>query len=251
MCEKTGFRTSGLNHQPLNTARDGIVQAGFQTVEFCLEHPEASPEALELARKMGLYISSVSYHGKRDDPVTRLEYGKQAVRMAAESQVDVVVFGSPLRGRESFLREAAYLYDMCFGLGVKPAWETEPDTVLDGIDEFNMHIASLGPLAGINLDAGHLHLQERCTSEDIRVLGDRIFHVHVEGMNRSDHTHLIPGQGDIEWQDMFQGLEQARYRGSLTIDLFDLPADWRGYLQRANIALNTRINYYKRYNSFH
>lgn len=250
MFEKTGFRTSGLKHLPLRAALDGIVQAGFQTVEFCLEHPEASPTTLELARQMGLEISSVSYHGKRDDQVTRLKYGKRAIRMAAESMVDVVVLGSPLSGRESFLREAADLYDMCCGLGVKPAWETELDTVLDGIDEFNMHIVPLGHLAGINLDAGHLHLQGRCTAEDIGTLGNRIFHVHVEGMNRSEHIHLIPGQGDMVWQDLFQGLAQAGYEGPLIIDLFDMPADWRGYLRRANIALNTRINYYSRHQAF-
>ncbi|MCK5116948.1 MAG: sugar phosphate isomerase/epimerase [Candidatus Aegiribacteria sp.] len=245
MFEKTGFRTSGLKHIPLKTALEGIVNAEFQTVEFCLEHPEASLSTIELAGRMGLGISSVSYHGKRDGPVTRLKFGKRAIRMAAESMVDVVVLGSPLRDRENFLREATDLYDMCCRLGVKPAWETEPDTVLDGIDEFNMHIVPLGPLAGINLDAGHLHLQERCTVENIKVLGDRIFHVHVEGMSRSEHTHLIPDKGNMVWQDLFSGLAQARYGGSLTIDLFDLPADWRGYLQRANIALNTRINYYK------
>ena len=244
MFEKTGFRTSGIKHLPLRTALDGIVQAGFQTVEFCLEHPEASPATLELARRTGLDISSVSYHGKRDDPATRLKYGKRAIRMAAESMVDVVVLGSPLQDSEGFLREAADLYDICCGLGVKLAWETEPDTVLDGIDEFSMHILPLGPLAGINLDAGHLHLQGRCTAEDIGTLGDRIFHVHVEGMNRSEHVHLIPGQGDMEWQDLFQGLVQAGYGGPLIIDLFDIPADWRGYLRRANIALNTRINYF-------
>lgn len=245
MFEKIGFRTSGLRHLPLKTALDGIIRAGFQTVEFCLEHPEASPATLELAREMGLDISSVSYHGKRNDPVTRLKYGKRAIRMAAECSVSVVVLGSPVRDREGFLREAADLYDMCCRLGVKPAWETEPDTVLDGIDEFNTCIASLGSLAGINLDAGHLHIQERCTVENISSLGERIFHVHVEGMNRSEHKHLLPGQGDINWGYLFRGLAEAGYGGPLTIDLFDIPADWRDYLRQANIALTALIIYHR------
>ncbi len=246
MFEKIGFRTSGLSHLPLRKALEGIVQAGYQTVEFCLEHPEASPDTLELARKMGLDISSVSYHGKNDDPVTRLKYGKRAIRMAAECSVSVAVLGSPVRDRKSFLMEAADLYDLCCRLNIKPAWETEPDTVLDGIDDFNMYIASLGPLAGINLDAGHFHIQERCTVENISSLGNRIFHVHVEGMNRSEHRHLLPGQGDINWGYLFRGLAEAGYGGSLTIDLFDIPADWRGYLHQANIALSALIIYHRR-----
>lgn len=184
---KTGFRTSGLRHLPLKEALEGIVHAGFQTVEFCLEHPEASSSTLESARRMGLEISAVSYHGKRDDSDTRLRNGKRAVRMAAEYSVPVVVLGSPLDGGEGFLREAAELYDTCRELGVKPAWETEPGTVLNGLDEFNRCIVPLGPFAGINLDAGHLHIQSRCTVSDISSLGERIFHVHVEGMNRSEH----------------------------------------------------------------
>lgn len=245
MFEKTGFRTSGLRHLPLRTALDGIIQAGFQTVEFCLEHPEATPAKLELARSIGLEISSVSYHGKRDDPSTRLENGKRAIRLAAECSVSVVVLGSPVRDREVFLREAADLYHMCCRLDVKPAWETEPDTVLDGINAFNMYIASLGPLAGINLDTGHLHIQELCTVEDISSLGDRIFHVHVEGMKRSEHRHLIPGQGDVSWGNLFRGLAEAGYGGSLTIDLFDIPVDWKDYLQLANIALGNLIVYHR------
>ncbi len=246
MFDKIGFRTSGLRHLPLKTALDGIVQAGFQTVEFCLEHPEASPTNLEMARKMGLEISSVSYHGKRDDPVTRLEYGKRAIRMAEECSVSVVVLGSPVRNRKGFLREAADLYDMCCRLSIKPAWETEPDTVLEGIDDFNMYIAPLGTLAGINLDAGHLHIQKRCTVEDIKALGNRILHVHVEGMNRLEHRHLLPGQGDINWEHLFRGLAGAGYGGPLTIDLFDIPDDWRGYLHQANIALDELIIYHRR-----
>lgn len=245
MFEKIGFRTSGLRNLPLETALDGIVQAGFQTAEFCIEHPEASKATLELARQMGLEISSVSYHGKNDDPDIRLENGKRAIRMAVESSVSVVVLGSPSMNRDSFLSEAADLYEMCCKLGVKPAWETEPGTVLEGIDEFNLYIPSLGCNAGINLDIGHLHLQGRCTFEDISSLGSRISHVHIEGMNRSEHRHLLPGMGDMNWEYLFCGLAHAGYTGPLTIDLFDIPADWRGYLQQANIALRTLIIYHR------
>ena len=251
MFNKIGFRTAGLRHLPLKTALDGIVQAGFQTVEFCLEHPGASAAAIELARRMGLRVSSVSYHGRRDDPLTRMEQGKRAIRMAAECSVPVVVLGSPVPEGKGFPREAAELYDLCCRHGVKPAWETEPGTVLNGIDEFNMYAASLGPSAGINLDAGHLHLQGRCTAEDIGSLGNRIFHLHVEGMKRPEHRHLIPGMGDLNWEHLFRGLAQAGYEGSLTIDLFDIPPDWRSYLRQANIALGELIIYHRYYQTIH
>lgn len=243
MFDKIGFRTSGLRHLPLKIVLDAVADSGFQTVEFCLEHPEASSVTIDYAREAGLEISAVSYHGKRDDNVTRLKYGKAAIRLAAERSVPVVVLGSPLSGREEFLVESAELYRICTELGVKPAWETEPGTVLEGLDEFFEMIAPLGPSAGINLDAGHLHLQNRCTISEISSLAGRIFHVHVEGMKSPIHKHLIPGAGDLNWCYLLAGLRNAEYIGSLTIDLFDIPSDWEEYLRKACIALKSILNY--------
>ena len=240
---KTGFRTSGLRHIPLELALEGIAKAGFNTVEFCLEHPQASPLTLQFARNLGLEISAVSYHGKRDDDTTRLVMGEKAIKMAAECSVDTVVMGSPINGLDKFLLEVDKLYALSHNFGIKPAWETEPGTILDGLDEFYRYIVPLGAGSGINLDAGHLHLQNSCTSTDIERLGDRIFHVHVEGMKKTEHKHLIPGEGDLNWRELFDGLSKAGYNQSLTIDLFEIPSNWSSYLYEANVAMNTVLYY--------
>lgn len=243
MFDKIGFRTSGLRHLPLKRVLDSIADSGFQTVEFCIEHPEASSGTIDYAREAGLEISAVSYHGKRDDNATRIENGEAAIRLAADCSVPVVVLGSPIDGRKEFLVESAELYRICRELGVKPAWETEPGTVLDGLDEFFEIIAPLGPSAGINLDAGHLHLQNRCTISEISSLAGRIYHVHVEGMKSPIHEHLIPGAGDLNWTCLLSGLYNAGYTGPLTIDLFDIPADWQEHLKKTNIALKSILDY--------
>jgi len=244
MFRETGFRTSGLRHIPLKQALEGISEAGYSTVEFCLEHPEASCDTLKLAGDSGLTISAISYHGKRDDPEERLRRGRRAIDLACRCGVEVVVLGSPLTGMESFLREAAELYDLCIDKGIKPAWETEPGTVLDSLEEFRTLIQPLGDTAGMNLDAGHLHLQGTCTAETIENLGKRIHHVHVEGMLSGVHRHLIPGMGNIDWNGVLNGLSTAGYAGSLTVDLFDLPCRWLDFIKRANIALKDIISYY-------
>jgi len=243
--DTTGFRTSGLSRIPLKEALEGILRAGFNTVEFCLEHPEASEATIETAVEIGLKISSVSYHGKRDSRETRIEKGRKAIQLAGDCSVDVVVLGSPLRGNTGFRREAEELFELCLQAGVRPAWETEPGTVLNGLDDFYEHIVPLGPLAGINLDAGHLHIQGKCTVDEIRALGNRIHHVHVEGMKRLEHRHLIPGRGDMDWNMLLNGLVEAGYSGSLTIDLFQIPCLWQQYLHLSNIALKNIISYYE------
>lgn len=239
----TGFRTSGLRHVQLEEALDGISGAGFGAVEFCLEHPEASQSTLLSAREKGLVVSAVSYHGKRDDHSLRIKQGLRAVDLAERCSVETVVFGSPVTGRGNFLIEADALYSRCSEAGILPAWETEPGTVLNSLEEFYELIAPLGNNAGINLDVGHLHLQGTCTAAHIEALRGRIHHVHLEGMLRGNHRHLVPGFGDIDWKEVVKGLKAADFTGPLVIDLFQLPENWKLYLSASNIALREIIGY--------
>lgn len=237
MIRRTGFRTSGLRRIPLRRALEGIAETGYDTVEFCLEHPGASSGSIDCARSLGLSVSAVSYHGKKDPPEERLRQGRRAVELSVGSGVPVVVLGSPLVGEDAFRREAEELYEMCRAAGLKPAWETEPGTVLASLAEFGRMIVPLGDAAGINLDAGHLHLDGDCTAEELKRLAGRIHHVHVEGMRRGRHRHLVPGEGDLDWHELLSGLGAAGYRGPLTVDLFDLPENWMAHARRANIVL--------------
>jgi len=237
MIRSTGFRTSGLRRIPLRRALEGIAETGYDAVEFCLEHPGASSGGIDCARSLGLSVSAVSYHGKKDPAEERLRQGRRAVELAAGSGVPVVVLGSPLESEYAFRREAEELYKLCRDAGLKPAWETEPGTVLASLAEFGRMIAPLGDAAGINLDAGHLHLDGDCTAEELRRLAGRIHHVHVEGMRSGRPRHLVPGEGDLDWHELLSGLGAAGYGGPLTVDLFELPEDWMTHARRANVEL--------------
>ncbi len=244
MFERLGFRTSGLRHLPIKEVLRGISHAGYQTVEFCLEHPGSSGESLKSVEKHGLEVSAVSYHGKRDPMDVRLKQGLRAIELAAEHGLETVVLGSPLAGEEGFIQEAEMLYEQANRKGIRPAWETEPGTILDSLEDFRSMIIPLGTAAGLNLDAGHLHLQGSCTAGEIASLKDRIHHVHVEGMTFGTHVHLIPGKGDVNWPELFSGLMHAGYDKSLTIDLFDIPPEWESFISQARIALTYIISYY-------
>lgn len=79
--------------------------------------------------------------------------------------------------------------------------------------------------------------------KNLEALGNRIHHVHIEGMEQGSHTHLIPGEGDLDWDELLRGLRRAGYRGPLVIDLFHLPADWKGHIIRAKIAALEAMGY--------
>jgi len=243
-----GFRTSGLRRVPLREVVSGLIEAGYTALEFCLEHPEASPGTLESAAGEGFAISSVSYHGKHDPPEVRIQEVKRAVALAASAGVGTVVLGSPAAGTpsaRSFPGEVVQVCSICRGSGIRPAWETEPGTVLHSLEEWYGLIEPLDPSAGINLDLGHLHFAGECTVEAISRLGSRILHIHLEGMRRGIHEHLIPGKGDIDWAEALQGLENAGYRGPLVVDLFRLPEDWIPYAREACIAMKYILGYAK------
>ncbi len=245
---RIGFRTSGLRRVPIREAVSGLIEAGYTALEFCLEHPEASLETLELAAVEGLEISSVSYHGKHDSPEVRIQEVKRAVALAASAGVGTVVLGSPAAGSRSahsFPQEAVHVCSICRRFSVRPAWETEPGTVLHSLEEWYGLIEPLDPSAGINLDLGHLHLAGDCTVEAISRLGSRILHTHLEGMRRGTHEHLIPGKGDMDWISALKGLEMAGYRGPMVVDLFRLPEDWIQYAREACVAMKYILGYAK------
>jgi len=222
----------------------GLAETGYGAVEFCLEHPEASREKLFQARELGLEVSAVSYHGKNDHSKTRMNMGKRVIELAETCSVRTAVFGSPLTGEPEFSLQAQTLYTLCLEAGVKPCWETEPDTVLDSLEDFQRLIVPLGPDAGLNLDAGHLHLQGNLRRGTIGSLGSRIHHVHLEGMQKGEHRHLLPGSGDMNWEELAEGLRIAQFRGPLIIDLFELPADWISYISYAKEVLCRIIGCY-------
>lgn len=241
---KIGFRTSGLRSVPLQEALEGIREAGYDSVEFCMEHPEASHDTLEHARRCGLFVSAVSYHGKKDGPEERKRLGFEAVSLGDAAGVDTVVFGSPAEGAAGFVHEAAWLHGLCREKDMKPAWETEPGTVLDTLSRWHEIIEPLGPLAGINLDAGHLYLQSDLTLEKVKALAGRIHHVHVEDIRFGEHVHLFPGRGDFPWRTLIECLDSVDYTACLTLDLFTLPKDWANHILRANIALRGLLGYH-------
>lgn len=241
-----GFRTSGLGKVPMEKAVSGLIEAGYSALEFCLEHPEASLETLQYAEGKGLAVSSVSYHGKHDPPGVRIKSASRAAALASAAGAGTVVLGSPASGSRSapfFPEETVRVFSICRSAGVRPAWETEPGTVLNSLEDWFRLIEPLGPAAGINLDLGHLHLSGECTVEAISRLGGRILHVHLEGMRRGIHEHLIPGKGDIDWGAALQGLDRAGYHGPMVIDLFRLPEDWINCAREACVALKCILGY--------
>ncbi len=74
-------------------------------------------------------------------------------------------------------------------------------------------------------------------------LASRIFHIHLEDISCRKHYHLIPGEGDIDFEEIFRALAGIDYEGFVTVELYTCPENpgaggKKGFRLSKNIFLN-------------
>ena len=77
--------------------------------------------------------------------------------------------------------------------------------------------AALGPFGRT---IGHAHLTEDDGAEaTIRAWAEQIVNVHVEGMRKPAHDHLVPWEGDLDVRSALRVLRDVGYAGPATLEL--------------------------------
>ena len=71
------------------------------------------------------------------------------------------------------------------------------------------------PFVGIHLDTFHMNIEEKCLYEAIKKAGPYLYHFHT-----CENDRGTPGEGHVEWNDVFQALREVNYRGALVIESF-------------------------------
>lgn len=76
---------------------------------------------------------------------------------------------------------------------------------------------------GICIDVGHAHISTDAGEKPIRAYttryGSQLRHVHFSDNNGDKDAHLPPGQGSIEWPDVFVILADVGYAGSCVLEI--------------------------------
>jgi sugar phosphate isomerase/epimerase len=86
-------------------------------------------------------------------------------------------------------------------------------------------VFSVVPALNLTLDLGHAELlsEENTSFGFLENCPDRIKHIHLHdnygGSSPDDDLHLPVGEGKIDFQKIFQKLNSARYRGTITLEL--------------------------------
>lgn len=107
---------------------------------------------------------------------------------------------------------------------IRVGMEYEPGLLVERAEELAALIGQIGSdNFGANLDFGHSHIAGESPAHVARTLGPGIFHIHLEDISNAKHYHLIPGEGQIDFGDIFRALKAIGYEGFATVELYTYP----------------------------
>lgn len=156
--------------------------------------------------------------------------------------------GGPLDGmdREEGLRlfreGLAAVEEKARATGVRILIEPEPDLLIENSSQFLQLFKDLDPeIFGLNFDVGHFF----CVNEDpaklVHSFKDSAYHYHLEDIAPTrKHHHLMLGEGAINIPEVLNTIEEIRYNGFVTVELYT-------YESAATEAAATSLAYLRRW----
>lgn len=142
-------------------------------------------------------------------PSVSITSGRPAPGCLPEDALEI--FGGSL----DVLLKSARSHGVCLGI------EYEPGLLIESGQEVQRLLDVFrSPWLGVNFDVGHAVVCGESVPDMVGAFGDAIAHVHVEDIRGQKHFHRIPGDGDIDFDEMVRALRHAGYHGALTVELY-------------------------------
>jgi sugar phosphate isomerase/epimerase len=250
-----GYNTNGFAHHRLEDAITVLAELGYEGVAITLDHHALNPFGPDLPRQLETVRGLLTRHRLRSvietgarfllDPRRkhyptlvephvyqdrRIEFLKGAVDIARELGSDAVSFWSGVNVEHASRKMA--MNRLTFGCrpvcayaaerGVRLAFEPEPGMVIDTMPRFAMLQKRLARFDnfGLTIDVGHLHCQgETPIGDRLRAWRHLLWNVHIEDMRRGVHDHLMFGEGEIDFGEVFAALREIGYPGGVYVEL--------------------------------
>ena len=249
------YNTNGFAHHALPDCLDLLAARGYHGVQLTLDVHHLNPFAPDFAAHLDrtrehlrrLNLRCAIETGARflldrerkhqptllaahpDERAVRRRFLETAVRAAAALSAECVSFWSgtptddapPSEFMHRLVGECRRMADFAGGLGVRLAFEPEPGMFIDRMAKFaELHGRVYHPAFGLTLDVGHLVcLGELPVSEHLRPWKDWLWNAHIEDMRAGVHDHLMFGEGEVDFADVFAGLRAVRYAGLVGVEL--------------------------------
>jgi len=218
---------------------------GWYSSNLLVRDAEAEIDALrghlELLRAMGSKVfiiaeTSNAIHGDRSRPL------RQSPILCDE---EWKIFGDRLTTVADFIEDQ----------GLRLAYHHHLGTAVETEDELDRFLASTGENVGLTLDTGHAALGGIAAVSIIERVPQRIAHVHCKDIRRTVFENIlnggssfldgvlqgmftVPGDGDLDFQPLFDALSKMNYSGWVIVEAEQDPAvaDPRAF---ARIGLGT------------
>ena len=229
-----------------------IKEVGYEGVEIPIFETDLAywePWKKEIDR-LGLTVFTVTFLGAdkntiSSDPAIRqngIEFLKKAVDVTAylgasflsgpyHSALGVFSGAAPTKqeldwSKESMLAVADHADKMNVTLGLEYLNRFE-NYVVSSADQLYSLVKSINhPRVKIMFDTFHAHIEEFNTGKAMVRIADEIVHVQL-----SESTRATLGEGQVHWDNVFEGLKEMNYQGWLVVEAFTplLPAAciWR------------------------
>jgi len=247
-----GYNTNGFAHHRLDDAIRILADLGYEGVAITLDYYSLNPFDPHIEREAErirtlleqLHMRSVIETGSRflldpqrkhqptlissaaDDRAKRISFLKQAIDIAKWIGSDVMSFwsGMGLDGGPwmEWLSEGCHALNAhAMQQGVILAFEPEPGMFIDTMRQFSLLLEQVRhPMFALTLDVGHLHcLCEVPIAKHIHEWRNLLRNVHIEDMRRGKHDHLMFGEGEMDFAEVFTALNEIDYQGSVCVEL--------------------------------
>jgi len=259
---KFAYSSNAFTRTDLESALKDIAKLGFSAAEILCDRPHWFPGEVseneidhiaQLLKELNLSVSNLNANTangyykpipaentfepalSNEDPTMRQwrqDYTVNTIKLAQRLDASCISITtgrptpgcSPSRALNYFADEVNIICDAAARFDIRIGIEYEPGLILENAEEvmaFIEHIDS--PHLGVNLDIGHSYLNHEPPTQTIEMFSNRIWNVHLEDIKGNKHFHLIPGEGDMPFEEYLTALRKINYQEFLTLELYSYP----------------------------
>ena len=252
---KLGFSTNAFTNYSLFDSIELISKIGYTGIEIVLDEPHAFlPLSENRISKIKNFIlqknievtnlnantvfgwsKNLSKNGfepslsNSDQKLRtwRINYTKQAIDLAESLHAKSISITSGLNNNKNTKKHLKLFYDSLLEIGeyaekknILVSIEYEPYLLIDTSEKVWNLVSNDFKNIGLNLDTCHAEVNGENLSEIIVKFKKKIFHTHISDCKNNLHFHLLPGEGIINFQEMYNSLNNVGYSGFLTAELY-------------------------------
>ena len=246
-----GITSNNLMDLPMEKRFELFRAHGFEAVMIWLggrDGDDTPEERAKYAVRQGLYIENFHLTADNlneiwlDDPTgdETIDEMKSEIAVASEYGVKTAVLhlthGAVVpdisaKGLSRFENLLKFAEEAKVRLAVENVMTGEhPRYVLDNFDS---------PYLGLCYDSGHDNLWR--VADWLSLYSNRLFAMHLHDNFAVKDSHLIPGDGNINWETLLPRLKNSSYKGAIALETKDAAdiyrdADKNDYLDKVFLA---------------